>query len=45
MPAKTSALDEKALDAHILNRLTESVRDHAARHPNDHIYGAAFHVF
>ncbi|MFC9985072.1 DUF4303 domain-containing protein [Microbacterium keratanolyticum] len=45
MPAKTSALDWKALDAHILDRLTESVRDHAARHPGDHIYGAAFHVF
>lgn len=45
MPAKTSALDWRVLDAHIHDRLLGSVRDHAARHPGDHIYGAAFHAF
>ena len=45
MPAQTSAVDWKALDAHILDRLVEAVRAHAVAHPGDHIYGAAFHVF
>lgn len=45
MNARKSALDWMALDAHILDRLTASVRAHAAAHPDDHIYGAAFHVF